>query len=143
MVPCCISRPSARPAWKRSPAALPAPSEETLRIVTRAVSRKHRKALALQASRFAFETFDLGAWHEGVLRTADRFGLLVAGEVATAALALGGGARGAGATAGDSGGMSSPAVRVATSHAALELVRFAVGDRYPALRRLADGGGGG
>jgi len=123
------------------PRGLSAPSDEVMRSVTRTVSRKHRKALALQASRFAFESFDLAAWHEGALRTADRFGLLVAGDVAASALALAG-ERPAGRTAGDSQPTAiAGAARVASSRAALELLRFALSDRYPLLRRLASGTG--
>jgi len=110
--------------------------------VNRTLGRKHRKALALQASRFGFERFDLPAWHVGVLRTADRLGLLVAGDVATAAVALAGMARAGGAPTGDSSGSAAtPAARVAASRTALELVRFALGDRYPLLRRAASGEG--
>ena len=57
----------------------------------RGIGRKEKKALMLQASRFAFESFDLAAWHEGVLRTADRLGLMMAGDVALSAQALAGG----------------------------------------------------
>jgi hypothetical protein len=122
------------------PAGFGAPAEDLVRTVTRTVSRKHRKALALQASRFGFERFDLAAWHRGVLRSADRLGLLVAGDVATAAVALAGLARaGAGLTGDSSGSAATPAARVAASGAALELVRFALGDRYPGLRRAASG----
>jgi tetratricopeptide (TPR) repeat protein len=123
------------------PGGFPAPAEELVRTVTRTVSRKHRKALVLQASRFGFESFDVAAWHRSVLRTADRLGLLVAGDVATAAVSLADASRGsAGPTTGDpSGSEATPAARVAQSHAALELVRFALGDRYPALRRAASG----
>ena len=90
------------------------------------MGRKQRKALALQASRFEFETFDVPAWHAAALRSANRLGLLLAGDVATAARALAGGDRAA----------------VAGHPAALELLRWALGDRYPAIRRAAGGGGG-
>jgi hypothetical protein len=120
------------------PRGLPKPSEEMLRTVTRALGRKPRKALALQASRFEFEIFDVRAWHEAVLRTADRLGLLVAGDVAASAVALAR-LRRTTKSGGDPNAAPSPAVLVATSGVALELVRFAVGDRYPALRRAALG----
>jgi len=124
------------------PAGFGVPTEELVRSVSRTLSRKHRKALGLQASRFAFETFDLPAWHAGVLRTADRLGLLVAGDVATAAVALAGATRAAvGPTGDSSGSAATPAARVAASRSALELVRFALGDRYPLLRRAASGEG--
>jgi len=106
---------------------LPKPSEELLRTVTRAVRRKQRKALTLQASRFPFEKMDLAAWHEGVLRTADRLGLMMAGDVAASALALAGGA------AANLGAVSPS--QVATNPAALDLLRFALGEQYASLRK--------
>jgi tetratricopeptide (TPR) repeat protein len=102
------------------PSGLPKPTEGLLREVTRAISRKNRKALTLQASRFGFEALDLGAWREAVLRAASRFGLLVVGDPALAAIAQAGGS-----------------TAVPGSPMALDLVRFALGDRYPALKRAA------
>jgi hypothetical protein len=108
------------------PAGLPKPPEDLLRTVARAVGRKQKKALTLQASRFNFEKYDLAAWHEGVLRTADRLGLMMAGDVGASALTLvGGGADDAVASTAD----------VATNPAALDLLRFALGEQYPALRK--------
>jgi len=115
------------------PAGLPAPSEELLRTVMRGIGRKEKKALVLQASRFAFESFDLEAWHEGVLRTADRLGLMMAGDVALSAQALAGGEA---AAAGDQPPL--PAASVATSPAALDLVSYALSEQYAALRRSVD-----
>ena len=102
------------------PPGLPKPTESFLRDVTRAIGRKDRKALTLQASRFGFEAFDLGAWREAVLRAADRFGLFVAGDPALAAIAVAGGAK-----------------AVAGSAVALDLLSFVLSDRYPALKRIA------
>jgi hypothetical protein len=102
------------------PVGLPHPTETLQRDVARAIGRKDRKALALQASRFPFETFDLAAWRAAVLGAANRFGLLVVGDPALAAIAVAGGAQ-----------------AVANSPAALELLAFALGDRYPALQRAA------
>ncbi len=107
------------------PAGLPTPPENLLREVTRAVGRKDRKALALQASRFGFEPFDLEAWRTATLRAADRFGLLVAGDPAAAAAVLAGGVR-----------------TLPGNLAALDLLGFALGARYPALRRAIEGGAG-
>lgn len=104
------------------PAGLPTPPETLLREVTRAVGRKDRKALALQASRFGFEPFDLPAWRTAALRAADRFGLLVGGDPAQAAVALAGGAR-----------------AVSSSLPALDLLGFALGESYPTLRRAVEG----
>ena len=58
-----------------------------------------------------------------MLRTADRLGLLLAGDVAASALALAGGA-------------PSPA-QVATNPAALDLLRFALGEQYPLIKKGA------
>ena len=63
----------------------------------------------------------MAAWHEGVLRTADRVGLMLSGAVAAAALALVGGA--------------ASVTEVATNPAALDLLRFALSEQYPALRK--------
>jgi hypothetical protein len=105
------------------PAGLSAPEERVLREVTRAVGRKDRKSLALQASRFGFEPFDLNAWRTATLRAANRFGLLVCGDPAQAASAIAGGAK---AVPGDP--------------AAIDLLGFALQDRYPSLRRAVEGG---
>jgi hypothetical protein len=99
------------------------PEESLLREVTRALGRKDRKSLALQASRFGFEPFDLEAWRTATLRAADRFGLLVCGDPAQAAVAIAG---------------AGPAVP--GNAAARDLLGFALGDRYPALRRAVEGG---
>jgi hypothetical protein len=117
------------------PPGLPNPSEETLRAASRSINRKDRKALALQASRFGFEMFDLPAWHEAVLRTADRLGLMLAGDVALAAITLATASR-----QGEPVTTTSAAAQVAASTAALDLLRFALGERYPALRQtVAEG----
>jgi hypothetical protein len=108
------------------PAGLAKPPDDVLRTVSRAVGRKQRKALALQASRFGFEELDVASWHEGVLRTADRLGLMLAGDVASSALTL----VGAGAA-----NRVVSATEVATNPAALDLLRFALGEQYPALRK--------
>ena len=105
------------------PAGLPQPPENLLREVTRALGRKDRKALALQASRFGFERFDLEAWRTATLRAADRFGLFLIGDPALAAAAVAGGTK-----------------AVPGNAAALHLLGFALGDRYPALRRAVEGG---
>jgi tetratricopeptide (TPR) repeat protein len=116
------------------PAGLPTPTEEALRAASRSIGRKDRKALALQASRFGFEAFDLASWHEAVLRTADRLGLMMAGDVALAAVTLAAsGRQGAPAT-------TSAAAQVAASPAALDVVRFALGERYPVLRQAVEEG---
>lgn len=102
------------------PKRLPKPGEAMLRDVGRLLSRKDRKALALQASRFGFETLDLDAWRAAVLRVADRFALLAVGDPARAAVARAGGIA---AVAGDA--------------AARELLAFALSETYVAARRAA------
>jgi cellulose synthase operon protein C len=102
-------------------AGLPAPPEAMLKAVTRAMSRKDRKALALQASRFGFEALDPARWQRAVLRTADRLGLLLAGDVAAAVAAL------AASDAPATGVRPDPARRD-------DLLRFALADAYPLLR---------
>jgi hypothetical protein len=108
------------------PPGLPQPPDDLMRTVTRAVGRKQRKALTLQASRFNFEKYDLAAWHEGVLRTADRLGLLLAGDVAASALAV---------VSGGTSDRASSATEVATNPVALDLLRFALGEQYALIRR--------
>jgi len=110
-------------AGAQVPAGLPNPTESLLRDVTRALGRKDRKSLTLQASRFGFEPFDLEAWRTATLRAADRFGLFVCGDPAAAAVAIAGGAQ-----------------AVPANPAALELLGFALGERYSALRRAVEGG---
>jgi len=111
-------------AGAQVPAGLAPPAESLLRDVTRALGRKDRKSLTLQASRFGFEQFDLEAWRTATLRAADRFGLFVCGDPAAAAVASAGGAN-----------------AVPGSPVALDLLGFALGERYPALRRAVEGGG--
>jgi tetratricopeptide (TPR) repeat protein len=116
-----------------TPAALAAPPDDILRAVTRTIGRKDRKALALQASRFAFEALDLAVWQEAVVRTAERLGLLVADDVGLAAVSLAAeGNRASRAPLPDGAGAASA---VATNPPALDVIRFALGDEYPVLRR--------
>jgi hypothetical protein len=67
------------------------------------------------------------AWKDAVLRTADRFGLLVAADLAVALRILAGG------KAGPAPGALSPAEL--RGPACFDLVLFALGDRYRNLRR--------
>ena len=111
-----------------TPAGLPA-AEELLRTVTRALGRKQRRRSRCRR-RDSGSRPTTRSWHEGVLRTADRLGLVMAGDVGAAALALvGAEGRTAGASTADA----------ATNPAALDLLRFALGEPYP---RAAEGGGG-
>ena len=97
------------------------------RQLARLMSRKEIRALELQASRFGSESLDPAAFHAGVLRTADRMGLVFAGDLPVALqIASGGGAP------------LARAPRPVTPRA-LDLVRFALSEDYPALRLEAGG----
>jgi hypothetical protein len=133
---CAASLAGARP-----PAGLSEPADDLLRAVTRAISRKDRKALALQSSRFGFEVLDLAAWHEAVIRTAERLGLLMAGDVALAAVSLAGGPAGAGGDRSGQAAASSLAASVLMSPAAIDLIRYGLGEQYAALRRTVGAAG--
>ncbi len=63
--------------------------EAQIKALSRALARKERKTLALQASRFGFETIDAAAWQSSLLRGADRLGLVLGGDVRAAAIAAG------------------------------------------------------
>jgi cellulose synthase operon protein C len=130
------------------------PDERTERVVGKAMSRRDRKALGLQASRFGFESIDPTPWGQAVRRTADRLGLLLAGDVAAAARAaartdparwkgavrraadrLGHMLTGDSAAPNGDGPPASPLEEIQGSERALDLLRFALGEAYPALRR--------
>src|SRR5205807_1495314 len=108
-----------------APAAVRA-VEERARALGRAMGRRERKALALEASRFGFEPLDAAAFREALLMAADRLGLLLASDVVTAAR-----------TAGDLPDGALSAATVTASPRALALVRFALGEDYLTLRREA------
>jgi hypothetical protein len=97
-----------------------------VKALGKALSRKDRKALALQASRFGFETSDVEEWRHAVLSTADRLGLIAAGDVAAAVRTL---ARAHGPLA--------TVAQLQVSPAALELLRFALQPDYLDLRAEA------
>jgi hypothetical protein len=136
------------------PVELGRPDERTERVVGRTMSRRDRKALVLQASRFGFESIDPARWGLAVRRTADRLGLLLAGDLAAATRAA---ARtdparwknavrktanrlaqildgGGDAAAPEEGAPLTPLDEVRGSERALDLLRFGLGDVYPALR---------
>jgi len=140
------------------PPGLQRPDESTERTVGKTMSRRDRKALVLQSSRFGFESIEPARWGHAVLRTADRLGLMLAGDVAVAARAAAHtdpvrwksavrktADRLAHMLAGDGdvappqpGAPPSPLAELRGSERALDLVRFALGDVYPALRRDAE-----
>jgi hypothetical protein len=103
--------------------------EAQVKALSRALARKERKTLALQASRFGFEVIDAAAWQSALLRGADRLGLVLAGDVQAAAIA-----------AGRFSAPPSPA-DLRRNPAATALVRFALREAYLVARREAGQGG--
>jgi hypothetical protein len=95
------------------------------KTVSKAMGRRELKALEGYRARLEAESLDGHAWHAAVVRGADRFGLLVCGDAGAAVRVLAGRA--------DAGLVD---LRRAES---LELVRFALDDRYAALRRQVFG----
>jgi tetratricopeptide (TPR) repeat protein len=150
---------AAEAAGAAPPKELGRADEQTERIVGKAMSRRDRKALALQSSRFGFESVDPTRWGQAVRRTADRLGLLLSGDVAACALAA---ARGdparwksavkkaadrlghilesdAPPPAEGAAGDPTTLDEIRGSERALDLLRFVVGAAYPLLRRQAEG----
>jgi tetratricopeptide (TPR) repeat protein len=136
------------------PVELGRPDDVTERIVGKVMSRRDRKALVLQASRFGFESIEPARWGHAVRRTADRLGLLLAGDLAAAARAA---ARtdperwktavrktanrlahmldGETAPPPEEPAPRSSLDEVRGSERALDLLRFGLGQVYPGLRR--------
>ncbi len=106
----------ARPAGV-DPAALKARTKS----LGKALGRRELRALETLRARLEAEPLDVGRWRTSILRGADRFGLLVAGDLAACLRAQGGG-----------GDLRTADLR---RPECLELVRFALDDRYAALRR--------
>jgi hypothetical protein len=150
---------AARAAGAPQPQDVPRPDAATERTFDKALSRRDRKALGLQSSRFGFESVDPTRWGQALRRTADRLGLLLAGDVAAAARAaartdparwknavrktadrlgqlLTGGETKPEAEAASA--PRSPLEEVRASERAMDLVRFAVGDTYAWLRAEAE-----
>jgi tetratricopeptide (TPR) repeat protein len=141
------------------PAELQRPDDATERTVGKVMSRRDRKALTLQSSRFGFESVEPTRWGLAVRRTADRLGLLLAGDVAAAARAAARTdparwkstvrrtAQRLAQLLGDEppprpeGAPGSPIEEIRNSERALDLIRFALGPIYPAMRQAADSGG--
>jgi tetratricopeptide (TPR) repeat protein len=146
---------AAMAAGANPPVELGRPDDVTERVVGKVMSRRDRKALVLQASRFGFESIEPARWGHAVRRTADRLGLLLAGDLAASARAA---ARtdperwktavrktanrlahmldGEGTAAPpEERAPRSPLEEVRGSERALDLVRFGLGEIYPALRR--------
>ena len=101
------------------------------RQLVRTMSRKDLKVLEGQASRIAWDQLGAAAFRAGVLRTADRMGLLFAGDLPVALQIV----------CGKSASQPIGREVIAAEPRALELVRFALGEDYLALRAEAGAGG--
>jgi tetratricopeptide (TPR) repeat protein len=141
------------------PAELQRPDDATERTVGKVMTRRDRKALTLQSSRFGFESVEPSRWGLAVRRTADRLGLLLAGDVAAAARAAARTdparwkstvrrtAQRLAQLLGDEqpqpteGAPTSPLDEIRGSERAMDLIRFALGAVYPAMRQAAESGG--
>jgi tetratricopeptide (TPR) repeat protein len=108
--------------------------EERARSLGRAMSRKDRKSLELAASRFGFESVDAAVFRESILATADRLGLMLAGDIATAVRIAG--------SFGDDPETKISGVEIASNKRASDLIRFALSEDYLSLRRTGGGGEG-
>ena len=97
------------------------------RALAKAMSRKTRKALERQAPRFTAEALDAAGFRAAVLATADRFGLIMAGDIGTAVQVVTRRERSS-----DDAALTS--ADVAGDERAMALIRFALSDDYLALR---------
>jgi hypothetical protein len=114
-------RAAALLAGARPPGVDPAALKGRTKILARAVGRRELRALESLRGRLEAEPLEVGAWRAGILRGADRFGLLVSGDLAACLRVQAGGSD-----------LRTADVR---RPECLDLVRFALDDRYAALRR--------
>jgi hypothetical protein len=124
-----IVRAAALLAGGRPPGVDPVALKARTKSLGKAMGRRELRALETMRARLETEPLDAMAWRGAVLRGADRFGLLVAGDLA-ACLRVQGGIAGGGVS---SSGDGRPADLRRPE--CVELVRFALDDRYAALRR--------
>ncbi|HEY8925002.1 MAG TPA: tetratricopeptide repeat protein, partial [Polyangia bacterium] len=122
---------SAVRAPDRAAAGTPDEIVQRARQLVRTMSRKEMKALEGQASRLDWDQLGAAAFRAGVLRTADRMGLLFAGDLPVALQIVCG------------KGASQPIGRevITAEPRALDLVRFALGEDFLALRAEVGAGG--
>ena len=91
--------------------------------LSKGLSRRELKSLESYAETFTRDALDVNGWRQAVLRTADRFGLLAGGDLAMALRVMTGG------VAAQQEALRAPA--------ALDLIHFALGERYAGIRREA------
>jgi tetratricopeptide (TPR) repeat protein len=116
-----MARAAALLAGARRADADPAALKAAIKNLGRALGRRELRALEPLRARLEVEPLDAAAWRAAVLRGADRFGLVVAGDLAACLRAQTG--------AGDLRGTDLRRTEC------LELVRFALDERYAAVRR--------
>lgn len=97
-----------------------------VRALTKALGRKDRKELSLLAARLDGDPLDVAGWQHAMLRTADRLGLVLAGDVAASLRVIV-----------DFNGQVPVAEQLNENTRALELLRFALSERYLKLRLAA------
>jgi hypothetical protein len=101
--------------------------QETLRVASRklgkVLSRRELKNVEGYALALEQITLDVPAWRNAVLRTANRFGLLVSGDLAAALRAL--------------SQRSAPSRQDLLGAACQDLIQFAFSDRFATVRREA------
>jgi hypothetical protein len=110
----------AAPPGARVDAATPV---SLVKALGKVMGRKEKKALGALAQRLDNDPLDASAWQHAVLRTADRLGLVVAGDVAAALRVIV-----------DFSGQAPVADQLNENVRALELLRFALSERYLKLR---------
>ena len=89
----------------------------------KALSRREVKSLQSYADTFRRETLDVSGWRQAVMRAADRFGLLAGGDLAVALRMV--------------TGTPETGIEALRTPAALDLIHFALGDRYASVRTEA------
>jgi hypothetical protein len=114
-------RAAALLAGARLPGLDPVTLKARTRSVGKALGRRELRALESLRGRLEAEPLEVTAWRASILRGADRFGLLVSGDLAACLRVQAGGSD-----------LRTADVR---RPECLELVRFALDDRYGALRR--------
>lgn len=107
---------------KRRPDVPSEQAAQRAKQLARSMSRKDLKALELDAARSDFEAIDATTFRAAVLQTADRMGLLFAGDLAVALRIV----------CSDPGALDQEVI--AAEPRALPLVHFALGEEYLALR---------
>jgi tetratricopeptide (TPR) repeat protein len=96
---------------------------QTAKKLAKGLSRRELKNLESYANAFEQAQLDVVAWREGVLRTANRFALLMSGDLAVALRAL--------------TQRTVPSRQDLLSPSCLDVIHFAFSDRYASVRREA------